>query len=193
MDQEAKEKTARIIKTGLSVLGASQTCISQLVPFMCLYLFPLCGTNATAVSREQCIQISTDVCKEQWQLALGIPTVKDYIPNCGSLPSKRGLSFGSINVNLFLYLYHLFLSEIDLPLIRVNTSMTNITSASVLVNCSDGFLLINGTCTPLCDKLILNSPELSLARFWIQVASSIIGIVFSVLLVISSYVKRKTM
>ena len=166
-------------------------CISKLVPFMCLYLFPLCGTNATAVSREQCIQISTDVCKDQWQLALGIPTLKDHIPNCGSLPSIKGLLFGSIN--LFLHLYHLFLSEKDPLLIRVNTSMTNITSASVPVNCSDGFLLINGTCTPLCDKLILNSPELSLARFWIQLVSSIIGIVFSVLLVISSYVQRKTM
>ena len=94
-DQEAKEKTARIIKTSLSALGASQTCISQLVPFMCLYLFPLCGTNATAVSREQCIQISTDVCEEQWQMALEIPTLKDQIPNCGNFPSmaEKGLSF----------------------------------------------------------------------------------------------------
>ena len=106
MDQAAKEKTARIMKTGLSVFGASQTCISQLVPFMCLYLFPLCGTNATAVSREQCIQISTDVCKDQWQLALGVPTLKDYIPNCGSLPSMagKGLSFSCINLFLHLYL-----------------------------------------------------------------------------------------
>ena len=159
---------------------------------MCLYLFPLCGTNATAVSREQCIQISTDVCEEQWQLALGVPTLKDQIPNCGSLPSMagKGLSFGSIN--LFLHLY-LFLSVIDLPTIRPNTSMTDITTASVLVNCSDDFLLVNGTCRPLCDKLKLNSPDLSEAQVWIQVVASIAGIVFSVLLVISSYVRRKTM
>ena len=54
IDQEANENTAKIIMTGLSLLGASQTCVSSLTPFMCLYLFPLCGANAT-VSRQQCI------------------------------------------------------------------------------------------------------------------------------------------
>ena len=95
-------------------------------------------------------------------------------------------------INLFLHLY-LFLSEIGPPLITPNTSMTNLTSASVLVNCSDGFILINGTCRPLCDKLKLYSNDLSAAQFWIQVVASIAGIVFSVVLVISSYVRRKTM
>ena len=89
MDQEANENTAQLIKNGLTVIGASQTCISYLIPFMCLYLFPLCGANAT-VSREQCLLISTDVCKDEWQMALSIPTLKDQIPNCESLSSISG-------------------------------------------------------------------------------------------------------
>ena len=94
IDQEANENTAQVIKTGLSLLGASQTCVSSLIPFMCLYLFPLCGTNAT-VSRQQCIDISTVLCKDEWQRALSIPAIKDQIPKCENLPSitEKGLLF----------------------------------------------------------------------------------------------------
>ena len=89
IDQEANENIVKIIMTGLSLLGASQTCISSLIPFMCLYLFPLCGTNAT-VSRQQCIDISTVLCKDEWQRALSIPALKDQILKCESLPSIAG-------------------------------------------------------------------------------------------------------
>ena len=78
MDHEANENIAKFI-----VLGASQTCISMLMPFMCMYLFPLCGANVT-ISREQCIEVSTGVCKDDWQNALSIPVIKDKIPNCNS-------------------------------------------------------------------------------------------------------------
>ena len=91
VDLEANENTAQLIKNGLTVLGASQTCISHLVPFMCLYLFPLCGANVT-VSREQCLLLTTDVCTNEWQVASSI--FKDQIPNCESLPNtEQGLLF----------------------------------------------------------------------------------------------------
>ena len=89
IDQESNENTAQAIKTGLSLLGASQTCLSSLIPFMCLYLFPLCDSNTT-VSRQQCIYISTVLCKDEWQTALSIQTIKDQIPKCESLPSITG-------------------------------------------------------------------------------------------------------
>ena len=94
VDLEANENTAQLIKNGLTVLGASQTCVSYMIPFMCLHLFPLCGANVT-VGREQCLLISTDVCKDEWQVALSI--FKDQIPNCESLPNtEQGLLFTSI-------------------------------------------------------------------------------------------------
>ena len=91
VDLEANENTAQLIKNGLTVLGASQTCVSHFIPFMCLYLFPLCGDNVT-VSREQCLLISTDVCSNEWQVALSI--FREQIPNCESLPNtKQGMLF----------------------------------------------------------------------------------------------------
>ena len=92
VDQEANEIIAQLI-----VLEASQTCISTLMPFMCLYLFPLCGANVTVSGRRQCIEVSTGVCKDDWQNALNFPLVKDKIPNCNSFPTTgQGLLFISI-------------------------------------------------------------------------------------------------
>ena len=36
VDLEANENTAQLIKNGLTLLGASQTCVSYLIPFMCV-------------------------------------------------------------------------------------------------------------------------------------------------------------
>ena len=91
VDLEAKDTIAQLIKAGIS--SSSQTCVSHLLPFICLYLFPLCGANVT-VGREQCLLIRTGVCKDEWQMALSIPTLKNQIPNCESLPiTDKGLLF----------------------------------------------------------------------------------------------------
>ena len=199
-NEKAKEDTARFIRNGLPLLGASRTCTSHLIPFMCFYLFPLCGSNATAVSREQCIQISTGVCKNEWQLALGISTLKDQIPNCERLPPMegKGLLFMSIMSGYAIKTMLAFIcillpcSEMALPLI--NTSMqTNMPSASVLVNCSDQFALVNGTCTPLCGKLQLFLYDNSVTDYVIQIMAALVGILCSILLIIISCVQRKTM
>ena len=87
VDQEANENTAQLIISGLPLLGATEMCISSLIPFMCLYLFPLCDGNGTAhkPSRDQCIEISTVVCKDEWQKAALIPGVIEKLPDCESL------------------------------------------------------------------------------------------------------------
>ena len=38
VDQESNDETAKLIISGLPLLGASDMCKSSLVPFMCLYL-----------------------------------------------------------------------------------------------------------------------------------------------------------
>ena len=88
VDQEASERSAQLILNGLLILGAKKECISSLVPFMCLYLFPLCGGNGTNFrpSRDQCIEISTVVCNDEWQKVQNIfPNIKKILPNCESL------------------------------------------------------------------------------------------------------------
>ena len=89
VDQEASESTAQLVVDGLPLLGATEACTSSFVPFMCLYLFPLCDGNGTVTrpSRDQCIEISTVVCKDEWQKALGLQAVKKNLPDCASLPT----------------------------------------------------------------------------------------------------------
>ena len=87
VDQEANENTAQLVINGLSFLGASEACRSSFIPFMCLQLFPLCDGNGTPhkPTKDQCISISTVVCKEEWQKALTFPSVREKLPDCESL------------------------------------------------------------------------------------------------------------
>ena len=102
VDQEANENTAQLIINGLSLLGTTETCRSSFIPFLCLYLFPLCDKNGTVSrpSRDQCIEVSTVACKDEWQKALSIPYVKQQLPDCESLPATsycQGKSMDTIS------------------------------------------------------------------------------------------------
>ena len=99
VDQVANENTALLIINGLSLLGATEACRSSFIPFMCLQLFPLCDGNGTAhkPSRDQCIEISTVVCKEEWQKALTFPSVRERLPDCKSLSVEAENTCKGIN------------------------------------------------------------------------------------------------
>ena len=93
VNQEVNEATARLINSALRTFGASQMCMEHLEPLMCLHLFPPCGSNVT-ISREQCIYVTTGVCKTEWQLAMKSP-LNNQLPKCESL-SPSGLLFNCI-------------------------------------------------------------------------------------------------
>ena len=105
VDQEAIENTAQLIISGLPLLGATEMCTSSFIPFMCLYLFPLCDGNGTVhqPSRDQCIEISTVVCKDEWQKAALIPGVIEKLPDCESLSSNtsKGICVTSVIIHVF--------------------------------------------------------------------------------------------
>ena len=61
------------------------------------------------------------------------------------------------------------------------------------VNCSDQFVLKNGTCQPLCDKMMLFSKDLSDIDFVIEILAAFAGGIFGVLLIASIYIWRKKM
>ena len=63
----------------------SSQCRDAALPFLCLYLFPLCDDNQTAYfpSSEQCTSISTDTCKAEWTNA---KTLIAGLPVCSVLP-----------------------------------------------------------------------------------------------------------
>ena len=99
VDQEANENTAQLVINGLSFLGASEACRSSFIPFMCLQLFPLCDGNGTThkPSRDQCIEISTVVCKDEWQKALTFLSARKNLPDCESLSLTKELVCKGIN------------------------------------------------------------------------------------------------
>ena len=63
----------------------SPQCKIAALPFICLYLFPLCDQNQTLhlPSSEQCISISTVSCKSEWTTAKALIS---NLPVCQSLP-----------------------------------------------------------------------------------------------------------
>ena len=84
-----------------------RACRSSFIPFMCLQLFPLCDGNGTPhkPTKDQCISISTVVCKEEWQKALTFPSVREMLPDCESL------SVTTENICKGIYLYCPFLCD----------------------------------------------------------------------------------
>ena len=64
----------------------SPNCQVAVVPFICLYLFPLCDENQTAYlpSSQECNSISTDICKAEWSMA---QQLLSSLPNCAALPN----------------------------------------------------------------------------------------------------------
>ena len=82
-------------------------CSLVAVPFICQYLFPLCGADNTSLlrpSREDCTNISEYTCRPEWLLAkeLGYGYL---LPNCSELPKngKYQLSVKTIRLKNSLY------------------------------------------------------------------------------------------
>ena len=69
----------------------------------------------------------------------------------------------------------------------------NATTTKIMVNCSDQFILTNGTCRPKCDTLKLYSDGISDGDFVIECMAAFAAVVCGVLLIITSYARRKKM
>ena len=73
----------------LGLLKPSANCKRALYPFLCLYQFPLCDEAGAIIypTAELCEEISTTVCKEEWDTDAAIGTT-GLLPQCQSLPSE---------------------------------------------------------------------------------------------------------
>ena len=93
----------------------SPQCRAVSLPFICLYLFPLCGENGTVYlpSSEQCNSISTDICKGEWVMA---QEVISSLPNCALLPNVSSCNcrlFNEAFICLLLFIEVLHSSRTD--------------------------------------------------------------------------------
>eukprot|EP00731_Ephydatia_muelleri_P026477 Em0018g577a len=176
VDQEANENTAQLIINGLSLLGTTETCRSSFIPFLCLYLFPLCDENGTVSrpSRDQCIEVSTVACKDEWQNALSIPYVKQQLPVCESLSATS------------------YCEDMNATVAVQNT--TTMAPNSTHLSCRDSFFLLNGSCHPMCNKWKgYSSDAISNSIDAIVIISAAAGLAMGIVVVICSVVKRRTM
>ena len=185
IDHQKNEITLQRIKYIFDALGASQACVSSLIPFMCQYLFPLCDGNGTVhkPSRNQCIEISSAVCRDEWKSAINILNLKDYLPDCQHLPETSLCNNGNMHQPLGLSSFSVLSTSAD------NTyEIQSINDSEV--QCNDQFYLSNGTCLPLCDKLNFYSDELMNNSLIIE---SIAAIIFGIVLLISTCIWRNKM
>ena len=96
VNQNSNDNIAQLIISGLPLLGATELCKSSFIPFMCLYLFPLCDGDGITYkpSMDQCIEISTVLCKDEWKQAQRIAAVREQLPACHDLPIATSVCLG---------------------------------------------------------------------------------------------------
>ena len=106
VDQNTNEVTAQLVLSGLTLIGASVRCKSSIMALVCLQLFPLCDGNGTDYrpSQDECTQISTVACGDEWQKIIALPGVRDQLPNCNNLRASSIVCEGACT---FVHVCHM--------------------------------------------------------------------------------------
>ncbi|KAL5491673.1 hypothetical protein EMCRGX_G017005 [Ephydatia muelleri] len=97
VDLQESENAVLKIKSFESFL--SPQCRAVALPFACLYFFPLCDGNQTAYflpSSDECISISTETCKGEWE---GAKKLVRQIPDCRTLPDVSRCKVSIVNTS----------------------------------------------------------------------------------------------
>ena len=71
---------------------ASSACKEEVIPFICLYTFPLCSCRDQELilpTKEECERISATTCRVELLLAIRLGYA-DLIPDCNLLPNSNG-------------------------------------------------------------------------------------------------------
>lgn len=89
--QKALEDLATQLLNGLKRISNPE-CELAATPFLCFYIFGLCDItgNLLLPSSEQCEQITSDVCAQEWAIAMAV-LGSEQLPTCESLPEDHEL------------------------------------------------------------------------------------------------------
>ena len=87
-DTTTSDSIVGLISLANSLYG-SELCEEDLIPFMCLYLFPICDKSGSIFypSSQDCLYISTDVCRNEWQKVIEFGE-ESLLPKCNTLPTE---------------------------------------------------------------------------------------------------------
>ena len=94
VDQIQSEQLLKMMTSMMLQSDSTQECVDAFLPFMCQYLLPVCDKTSGDLllpSQEECLTISTGVCRAKWELAAQFidAAVGDYYwPSCDDLPTQ---------------------------------------------------------------------------------------------------------
>ncbi len=90
IDPEQAEKKAMSFFGGLPFLSPSPECVTDLNPFLCLYLFGSCDSNNQShqVTQADCERLRDDVCAREWAQAERI-LGEGVLPQCSDFASQE--------------------------------------------------------------------------------------------------------
>ena len=75
------QQLASEVLLGLQALGASETCITEAAPFLCLYAYGLCSSTGVYIqpTLSQCVEVRDNLCSLEWTTALNFDIA---LPDC---------------------------------------------------------------------------------------------------------------
>lgn len=93
-DQQEIEASARQMLTSLHFLNPNPECVVAFRFFLCLERFLLCDANNQLyqVTRADCVRLSTDVCKREFNIAAQLME----LPSCDSFFDQKTQCLGEI-------------------------------------------------------------------------------------------------
>ena len=86
-DQDDVESQVLMLSNGLQLLSPSLECEEAVLPFLCLFAFPLCDGNGRLYqpSSGECETLTTETCAREWQMAVSF-LGSENLPQCDFLP-----------------------------------------------------------------------------------------------------------
>ena len=90
-----EEARAILLINALTTIGASDMCRRKAIPFICLYLFELCGESGVAISptSSQCEEIRDMTCQQEWmhieRLGIKPPDCTIFPPMASFCPARN--------------------------------------------------------------------------------------------------------
>eukprot|EP00731_Ephydatia_muelleri_P010669 Em0005g1255a len=176
VDLQQSESTASQIQSFQDFL--SPQCKEVALPFLCLYLFPLCDDNQTTYlpSMAQCISISTDICRTEWLLA---SSLVNNLPVCSKLPNVSPCNGSTTPASTTTASPN-------------NASTTNSTSLSVVnKTCSENFIFNGNYCLPDCPKWSLRASGTN--ADYVVIVAAVVGLISGTIVLLLSCVRHRRM
>ena len=156
---------------------ASKECQFAVLPFICLYTFPICDCATTRLyqpTRESCELIRDETCSHEWILVNSINP--DLLPDCSNLPNAgpTGMDIIQYYILIKMMLIH-YIEPINECFNETNETDLQQTDNEQNFTCRYDFIEQNNTCWPRCDRFSQYPDILSKTIDYIIIIGVIIG------------------